>query len=121
MDDIKVITTPDIIFDQSKKILVIQPSEELKNQIQDYVLTIDKSLSVYYYMQNDQDLKWLFSVLEIVDLAFIDLDNCDKHLSHFLGYILSKPYTYYKTSHITAPWELVNKNRFFDIHELRTL
>jgi hypothetical protein len=121
MDDIKVITIPDIIFDQSTKILVIQPSNDLKDQIQDYILNIDKSVSVYYYMHNDKDLKWLFSVLELVDLAVIDLDGCDAHLSHFLGYILSKPYTYYRTYNMTDPWDLINKNKFFDIEEIRKI
>jgi hypothetical protein len=121
MDDIKVITIPDIVFDQSKKILIIQPSNELKDNVQDYILSIDNPLSVYYYTNGDKNLKWLLSVLEMVDLAIIDLDNCDDHLTHFLGYILSKSYTYYRAINKTDSWDLVNKNRFFGIEEIRKI
>jgi hypothetical protein len=121
MDDIKVVTIPDIVFDQSKKILLIQPSNNLKDQLQEYILSIDGPVSVYYYMHNDKNLKWLFSVLELVDISIIDIDNCDQHLNHFLGYVLSKPYTYYKADNIASPWDLVNKNRFFDVNEIRKI
>jgi hypothetical protein len=121
MDNIKVITVPDIIFDKSKKILLIQPTEDIKKSVESYIADIDQDVSIYYYTHTDQNLKWLFSVLEMTHLAVIDLDSCDQHLSHFLGYILANPHTYYRVKDAKHPWDLINQNRFFDFTEIKQI
>lgn len=111
---IKIITAPDRVFDQSQTLLVICPGEALKSQVQDYALNCSDHLSVYLYEGTENNMPWLLSVANSVDNIVIDMDNSNDGVIHFFSYILSIPNTYYKCSVMKAPWDLLNKNRFYD-------
>ncbi len=115
---IKIITSPDRIFDQSQTLLIITPSEDLKTAVHDYAINCDQHLNIYLYTNSDDNLPWLLSIANSVDNVLIDMDNCQASISHFFGYILSLPNTYYRCSVMQAPWDLLNKNRFYDFPKL---
>jgi hypothetical protein len=115
---IKIITSPDRVFDQSQTLLVICPGESLKTEVQEYALNCPNHLSVYLYEGTEDNIAWLLSVAVSVDNILIDMDNSSESVSHFFSYILSIPTTYYKCSVTKAPWDLLNKNRFYDFPKL---
>jgi hypothetical protein len=116
---IKIITAPDRIFDQSQTMLVINPSETLKNAVHDYAVACDQHLNIYLYSGHDDNIAWLLSVANSVDNIIIDMDNCPVAVSQFFSYLLSLPHTYYKCDVMQAPWDLLNKNRFYDFPKLK--
>lgn len=115
---IKIITAPDRIFDQSQTMLVITPSDILKESVHNYAINCDQHLNIYLYSQTDDNIEWLLSVASSVDNVLIDVDNCPTSVCHFLGYLLSLPNTYYKCDIMQARWDLLNKNRFYDFPKL---
>jgi hypothetical protein len=115
---IKIITVPDIMFDQAESLLVIAPGADLKNHVQDYAVSFDNHLNIYVYTGLENDIKWLLTVAKTVDNVLIDIDNCPDDVIQFLSYLLSFPNTYYRTVNMRAPWDLLNKNRFYDFPKL---
>jgi hypothetical protein len=115
---IKIITAPDRIYDQSQTMLVITPSESLKDAVQKYALDCSEHLNIYLYTGDEDNIAWLLSVANSVDNILIDMDNSPISVSQFFAYILSIPATYYRCTNMQAPWDLINKNRFYDFPKL---
>lgn len=113
-DSIKIITPPDVIHDQSKKILVIQPQEDLKQKLESWAIDQDCALSIYYFTRDDKDINWLLTAANICSNIIVDMDNCDDNISRFLSYLLSLPHTYYRCTNMDVQWDLLNRNRFWD-------
>jgi hypothetical protein len=115
---VKIITAPDRIFDQSQTMLVITPSNELKDAVHNYAIDCKHHLNIHLYAGTEDNLAWLFSVANSVDNILLDMDNSPEKVSQFFSYLLSLPNTYYKCSTMQAPWDLLNKNRFYDFPKL---
>jgi hypothetical protein len=115
---VKIITAPDRVYDQSQTMLVITPSIELKDAVHNYAIDCENHLNIHLYSGDENNIAWLLSVANSVDNILIDMDNSPESLSHFFSYILSLPNTYYKCSVMQAPWDLLNKNRFYDFPKL---
>ena len=111
---LKIITPPDILFDQAESILVICPDTQLQKALQDYLATQEHPINVYYYQSQDKDIRWLLTTAKLSKKIIVDLDNVTEDVNHFMSYILSFSHTYYKTLHMKADWTLINQNRFFD-------
>jgi hypothetical protein len=112
-NSIKIITPPDLIFDQAESILIVCPSTELKKSLEEYLVNHEDAVNIYLF-NNETNIKWLLITAKMSDIIIIDIDNCDENVSHFLGYLLTLPNTYYKCEHKKVEWELINQNRFFD-------
>lgn len=115
---VKIITAPDRIYDQSQTMLVITPSNSLKDAVQEYAINCEEHLNIYLYTGDEDDIAWLLSVANSVDNVLIDMDNSPVSVSQFFAYILSIPTTYYRCTNMQAPWDLINKNRFYDFPKL---
>jgi hypothetical protein len=115
---VKVITSPDLIFDRSYKILLVTPSEQTKKFLEHYISDIITSVSIYIYEGHEKDIKWLLTVASSADHVIIDVDNATTDLEYFMSYLISLPNSFYKTEHMKAPWDLLNPNRFFDFPHL---
>jgi len=112
-NSIKIITPPDLIFDQAESILIVCPSTELKKSLEEYLVNHEDAVNIYLF-NNETNIKWLLITAKMSDIIIIDIDNCDENVSHFLGYLLTLPNTYYRCEHKKVEWELINQNRFFD-------
>lgn len=113
-NSIRLITSPDIVFNQTDKILVICPGTELRSKLEEYIDNIVTPTDLYFYTGESDDVKWLLTVANIADTVIIDIDHITSDVANFLSYILSIPTTYYKCQHTVAPWDLLNQNRFYD-------
>jgi len=115
---IKVITAPDLIFDQAMSVTVISPGQDLKQQVEKFALEVDQHINIFFYAGFEQDIQWLLTVSKMSDHVIIDIDNCPDDVSQFLSYLLSLPNTYYRSAAMKMPWDLLNKNRFYDFPTL---
>jgi len=114
IDKIKIITAPDILFDQATSITVVCPGAVLKQNLDEYLKTANTSVNVYLYTEEDRNISWLLKVAKMADYVLIDIDNCGAATSHFLSYLLTLSNTYYKCEHMKVEWNLLNQNRFYD-------
>ena len=112
MSNIKLITAPDKVFDQALSIVLVCPGEDLKNRLQDYLTTSKTDINIY--LHDTENVEWLLTVAKMSNYVIVDIDNCNAYTSHFLGYLLTLPNTYYKCEHMKVQWNLLNKNRFYD-------
>jgi hypothetical protein len=101
------------MFDQTESMLLVCPSAELKKSLEEYLATHEEAVNIYLF-SNEMDIKWLLTTAKMSDVVIVDIDNCGSNASHFLGYLLTLPNTYYKCEHMQVQWDLINQNRFFD-------
>lgn len=111
---LKVITAPDIVYDRAESILIIQPDDVLKEHFDRYAKSLVYPANIYIFSEFDTDIQWLLTVEKFADKIIIDIDNTTEQVNHFVSLILGNPHTYYKTTHMKAPWNLINQNRFYD-------
>ena len=115
---IKLVTSPDIVYDQAYTFFAVCPSETVKLGLQKYLANRQDDCVVYIYNGDENDIKWLLSAARMSDVILLDMDNSTEEVGHFFSYLLTIPATYYKCEHMKAPWNIINKNRFYDFPNL---
>jgi len=113
-DHIKIVTAPDLIYDQSLKITAVCPRNDLKQSLERWILDQDRAVTVYYYTIGDSDIQWLLTVSNLSDILLLDVDNCDEVVGSLASYLISLPQAHYRSENPRAPWNLLNSNRFYD-------
>jgi hypothetical protein len=122
MTTINVITPPDVLHNQATSILVVQPSERVRLQIQTIIETFNKPINIYLYdpaVQEQRDIAWLLNVSKIVNYTILDLDNTNVVERNFASYLISLPNTFYLTNDETTPYNLISVNRIYDLDWLK--
>lgn len=120
-EKIQIITSPDIVIDQSPSILIVAPDKNLKKNLENFIAEKKKPLNLYFYFGNENNIKWLLTIAKLSDFIIIDIDNCTDKILNFVSYMLTVPNSYYKTQDETNEWSLINKNRFYDFPEIKGL
>jgi hypothetical protein len=95
--------------------LLIKPSNHIKQQFQTILSQSIDDLNVFIYDTEDMDTSWLLSVAIQVDCVIIDIDNCDPVTQKFVTFILAQPNVHYITSDETTPYNLISKNRIYNL------
>lgn len=122
MTTINVITPPDVLHNQAISILVVQPSERIRLQIQATIESFDKPINIYLYdpaVQEQRDIAWLLNISKIVDYTILDLDNATVVERNFASYLISLPNVFYLTNDETTPYNLISVNRIYDLDWLK--
>lgn len=114
MNDISLITPPDILNNDAYSILIVCPSADKKQMINDILSTSNMYLNLYLYESSFDDISWLVGLIKQVDVAFIDVDNCDSSVRTFLSHFIAQPNTFYLTNDNVTPYNLISKNRVYD-------
>ena len=114
MNDISLITPPDILNNDAYSILIVCPSADKKQIINDILSTSNMYLNLYLYESSFDNISWLVGLIKQVDVAFIDVDNCDSSVRTFLSHFIAQPNTFYLTNDNVTPYNLISKNRVYD-------
>lgn len=112
---INLITPPDKLFNLNPSYLLIKPSVKVKMQFQQILSRTDEDLNVFIYDDDESSIDWLLSVSQQVDFIIIDVDNCDPITSFFISFLLAQPNTFYLTEENLVPWNLISRNRIFNL------
>lgn len=115
---ITVITPPDKLFNLTISYLLVKPSTEVKHQFQAILSQSIDDLNVFIFDNDDDDISWLLSVAMQVDVVIIDVDNCDAITKKFVSFMLAQPNVHYITSDELTPYNLINKNRIYDLNQI---
>lgn len=108
---INLITPPDKLLNENRSVLVVNPSDSTKQQLNTFLKDLDINLNLYVY--EEDSIQWLIEVSKFVDRVLIDIDNVtDKWI---IGYLLRQQNTFYLTSSTEVQYTIINKNRLYDI------
>lgn len=113
--NINLITPPDKLFNSNLSFLLVKPSTKIKIQFQGILSKALEDVNVYIFDDSEADIDWLLSVSQTVDRVVIDIDNCDNITKLFVSLILTQPNAYYYTSDEITPWNLISRNRIYDL------
>lgn len=114
MNEISLITPPDILNNDAYSILVVCPSGDKKQMLNDILSESKIHLNLYLYESMFDDVAWIINLIKKVDIVFIDVDNCDNNVRTFLSHFIAQPNTFYLTNDGTTPYNLISKNRVYD-------
>jgi len=112
---ITLITPPDKLFNMNLSYLLVKPSNFIKEQFQIILSKSIDDLNVFIYDNDDMDTSWLLSIAMQVDCVIIDVDNSDAITQKFITFLLSQPNSYYITRDDTTPYNLISKNRIYNL------
>lgn len=115
---ITLITPPDKIFNLNLGYLLVKPSNVVKQQFQTILSRSIDDLNIFVYDEKDDDISWLLSVAQQVDVVIIDIDNCDPVTKQFVTFMLADSNAHYITLDETTPYNLISKNRIWDLAEV---
>ncbi len=112
---ITVITPPDKLFNLTLGYLLIQPSTHVKQQFQTILSQSIEDVNVFIYDSEDTDISWMLSVAQQADIVIIDVDNCDPITQKFVTFLIAQPNAHYITRDDTTPYNLISKNRIYNL------
>ena len=125
MTKVNLITSPDRIFNDTKKVLLIHPSTELQNEFQKKVLeNIEEDLDLYIFdVPNPTpfEIDWLLVSVEMSDYIIVASDKCDSQTNMLLGYILAKSKTYWLTNAENSVYNHISRNRIYNLDFLKSI
>lgn len=111
---INLITSPDKLFNETASLLLVNPSDALKEDFNLNALKLEVPLNLYLY--EEAELGWLLDVVQSVDYIILDLDNV-KENHWIIGYLLSKDKTFYLTNTTNSVYNTVNFNKIYEISQ----
>jgi len=115
---ITLITPPDKLFNLTLSYLLVKPSVSVKQQFHTILSRCVDDINVFIYDEKENDIDWLLSVAGNVDVIVVDVDNCDETTKIFISYLLAQPNTHFITTDETTPYNLINKNRIYNLDQI---
>jgi hypothetical protein len=115
---ITVITPPDKLFNLNLSYLLVKPSVHIKQQFQAILSKCIDDLNVFIYDQDETDVSWMLGVSQQVDIIIVDIDNCDPVTKQFVTFLIAQPNAYYITNDEITPYNLISKNRIYDLDSI---
>jgi hypothetical protein len=115
---ITVITPPDKLFNLNLSYLLVKPSIVVKEQFQTILSHVLDDLNVFIYDSEENDVDWLLSVANQVDIVIIDIDNCDYVTKQFVTFMLAQSNCHYITNDEITPYGLISKNRIYSLEQI---
>lgn len=120
MPKLNLITPPDKIFNDCYSVLLIYPSDEIKDELQTLIAKQDSDVNVYVYNQddNDQAIDWLLSMCCIANSVIFNVDDSSPDVRKLASYIISKSNTYWLTKEPDPLYTILSVKQ---IHNLQYL
>lgn len=111
---INLITPPDILYNQNKSILLVHPSNEIKEQLNDVLKHIEIDVDIYLYEKEDEE-KWLLQLHRMCDYVVIDIDNCPQYTKSAVSYLVSFPNTFWLTNGEHMYYNSISNKRIYNL------
>ena len=117
MPKLNLITPPDKLFNDSLSILLIYPSDDIKNDLQEVIKDSTDDVNVFIYALEDteQDLDWLLSVCGLVEYVIFDVDKSSPDVRKLASYIISKSNTYWLTNEPNPLYTMLSVKQIYNL------
>jgi len=112
---ITLITPPDKLFNMNLSYLLVKPSNYVKEQFQTILSNSIDDVNVFVFDNEDTDIGWLLSIAQQAEIIIVDVDNSDTITQRFITFILAQPNAHYITKDETTPYNLISKNRIYNL------
>ena len=113
---INLITAPDRLLNNNPSLLLVNPSDQLKESFNFLAKDFKQPINLYLHENNEDDTAWLLDCISLVDHIVLDVDNTK--VDHWLiGYILSFGKTFYLTNTPDRLYNVVNINRIYELKQ----
>ena len=113
MPDITLITPPDKLYNSNPSVLLVNPSDTIKNDLNEALKDTELNINIYLYELGP--LNWVLDVAQSVDYILMDVDSVKERW--IIGYLLSFGKTFYLTSEANSVYNVINVNRIYDINQ----
>ena len=111
---VTLITYPDYVYNQSKKVLLINSTAEERREVNSWLLKNDVEITIYLY-NNDDQIEWLLNVANQSDSVYINIDNSTDISYYYASYLVSKTNTIWNSQQID--YSILNRGRVRNINE----
>ena len=113
---LNLITSPDKLFNDNQSLLLVNPSDSIKENFNHYAQQFENDVNLYLYENSETDLRWLLEVVETVDHIILDIDNT-KVSPWIIGHLLGFGKTFYLTNTPDSVYNVVNNNRIYELKQ----
>jgi hypothetical protein len=116
---INIVTSPDVLFNDSLQLLLVYPSKPLQDELQDkFLAQSDDDVNVYVYdkpVHDKDEVTWLLSVFKQCDVAIIDIDNTSPWCRDLASYMIAKNKTYWLTNSQDSVYNSLSSNKIYNL------
>ena len=113
---INLITAPDKLLNINPSVLLVNPSDQLKENFNSHAGNINRAINLYLFENNESEIGWLLDIVSSVDYIILDIDNT-KIQQWIIGYILNFGKTFYLTNTKDIMYNIVNVNRIYELKQ----
>ena len=113
---INLITAPDKLLNSNPSVLLVNPSDQLKENFNSHAGNINRAINLYLFENNESEIEWLLDIVSSVDYIILDIDNT-KIQQWIIGYILNFGKTFYLTNTKDIMYNIVNVNRIYELKQ----
>ncbi len=125
MKKINIVTPPDLLFNDSFQLLVVYPSKQLQDELQNnFLATSEEDVNVYVYdkpNQVNEEVDWMLSVFKQCDMAIVDVDNTSSWARDLLSYMIAKNKTYWLTNSQDSVYNSLSNNKVYNLDFLSNI
>lgn len=113
---INLITPPDRLFNSNPSLLLLNPSDQIKESFNQCASEFTQQVNLYLFEEDFASVEWLLNVAQGVDHIIIDIDNTKKN--HWvIGYLLGLDKTFYLTNEPQTVYNVINVNRIYEVKQ----
>jgi hypothetical protein len=123
MSDINLITPPDKLYSKNSSVLLINPSESLRLELQNLLHNTKRHLDIYLYEVNtdNHEFTWLLDVHRMVTWCILELENLPLEIKKIESYLISFGNTYYITQGEDILFNLISNNKIYSLDQLKDI
>ena len=114
-----------MLLNDSYQLLLVYPSTQLQNQLQDTFLnSTPLGINVYYYSKPNyvkEDTEWLINIFKMCNTAIVDVDNTAPWARDLLSYMIAKPKTYWLTNSQDSVYNSLSNNKVYNLDFLSAI
>ena len=114
---INLITPPDKLMNNNLSFLLVNPSDNIKEQFNEVAKNIKADINLYLF-DSKEEQDWVIEVSNYVDYIIIDVDNMPSDCVWLIGYLLPLSKTFYLTNSNERPYNLISNNRVYDLRQI---
>ena len=119
-NNITLITPPDVVHTKEYSVLLVYPSDIIKDEFNNLSKNLNQSINLYMYDCSQEHYPdWLFNITKQVDTVIVDIDNCPSQVKDIIGYILSYNKTFWLTNGEHMFYNSINRNRIYNLDFLK--
>ena len=111
---ISLITSPDKLFNDNPSVLLVNPSDSLKESFNNCAAELKDSINLYLF--EGEDVGWLIDIAQSCDYIILDVDNT-RQSQWIVGYLLQMSKTFYLTNDTNIVYNKINVNKIFEFEQ----